>query len=92
MGAQKLLRGHDASASLRHPQMATDQICQSLWGPYDHLQYTSLKINMGLNSTNKTVETTQATAFVSDKSCKAFIVAMYACRPTSFRLILYFIS
>jgi len=22
MGAQKLLRGHDASASLRHPQMA----------------------------------------------------------------------
>ena len=62
------------------------------WGPYDHLQYTSLKINMGLNSTNKTVETTQATAFVSDKSCKAFIVAMYACRPTSFRLILYFIS
>ena len=23
MGAQKLLRGHDASASLRHPQMAS---------------------------------------------------------------------
>jgi len=28
MGAQKLLRGHDASASLRHPQMAPD------WRPF----------------------------------------------------------
>jgi len=27
MGAQKLLRGHDASASLRHPQLARDRIC-----------------------------------------------------------------
>ena len=26
MGAQKLLRGHDASASLRHPQMSPDPV------------------------------------------------------------------
>jgi len=26
MGAQKLLRGHDASASLRHRQMAPDVV------------------------------------------------------------------
>jgi len=26
MGAQKLHRGHDASASLRHPQMAPDAV------------------------------------------------------------------
>ena len=26
MGAQKLLRGHDASASLRHPQMAPEHV------------------------------------------------------------------
>jgi len=30
MGAQKLLRGHDASASLRHPQMAPATFCHRI--------------------------------------------------------------
>jgi len=35
MGAQKLLRGNDASASLRHPQMAPDRMVFFAPAPFD---------------------------------------------------------
>jgi len=58
MGAQKLLRGHDASASLRHPQMAPDthamrlHVRETRWRRTKHNSSILAKRQQEVNSEN----------------------------------------